>query len=198
MMNWITWGIWKKHDKLMRRIFAIKSSSDATFYKNVIEQASIQPEYWSVRLMFIYRFGRFLRFHARRDTRRFRFWWKRYEKWNRNIVQGRLNCHIPTGASIGFGTKIWHPYGIVINGKSSIGSRSALRQNVTIGMAKSNKIPSPIIGKQADIGANAAIFGPVILGDNVTIGGGAVVTKSFPDGAKLVGVPAKNIANIEK
>ena len=56
-----------------------------------------------------------------------------------------------------------------------------------------NKTPSPQIGDNCYIGANVSIFGPITIGNNSIIGGGAVVTKSFPDNSKLVGCPAKNL-----
>ena len=47
------------------------------------------------------------------------------------------------------------------------------------------------IGKHCWIGANAVILPGVKLGDRAIVGAGAVVTKSFPEDALLVGVPAK-------
>lgn len=42
-------------------------------------------------------------------------------------------------------------------------------------------------------GTDSTILGPVTIGNNVTIGAGAVVTKDIPDGATVVGVPGKVI-----
>lgn len=193
-MKWLEWHIWRR-DRIMRLVFGIKRDSDANFYRNVIAQAELQPEYWSKVLMFIYRFGRYIRFHGNRQTWRYRFWWQCYYKWNIRYVQGKLNCHLPTGARLGFGTRIYHPYTIVINGKTRIGRHAKIRHNTTIGNnGLSNREASPQIGDYANIGANANIFGPITIGRHVTIGGGSVVTKSFPDKSRLVGVPAKNIA----
>jgi len=47
------------------------------------------------------------------------------------------------------------------------------------------------IGKHCWIGANAIILPGVVLGDNVVVGAGAVVTHSFPGSTVLAGVPAK-------
>jgi acetyltransferase-like isoleucine patch superfamily enzyme len=53
--------------------------------------------------------------------------------------------------------------------------------------------PPVRIGKRCWIAANAVILPGVVLGDDVIVGAGAVVTKSFPDGSILGGVPAKLI-----
>ncbi|HOS28517.1 MAG: acetyltransferase [Smithellaceae bacterium] len=54
------------------------------------------------------------------------------------------------------------------------------------------------VGKRVYIGTGAVIVNgteesPVIIGDDVTIGAGACVTKSIPSNSKVVGVPAKPI-----
>ena len=51
------------------------------------------------------------------------------------------------------------------------------------------------IGKNCWIGGNAVINPGVTLGDNVVVGSGAVVTKSFGDNVILAGVPAKIIGH---
>lgn len=48
-----------------------------------------------------------------------------------------------------------------------------------------------IIGNNCYIGLGAKIFGKVTIGDNVTIGANAVVTKDIPSNTTVVGIPAK-------
>lgn len=50
-----------------------------------------------------------------------------------------------------------------------------------------------LIRKGASIGANATILPGVTIGEYAVIGAGAVVTKDVPNGAKVVGNPAKQI-----
>jgi acetyltransferase-like isoleucine patch superfamily enzyme len=49
------------------------------------------------------------------------------------------------------------------------------------------------IGPYCWIGANATILKGVTLGKGCVVGAGAVVTKSFPEGSVIAGVPAKLI-----
>ena len=53
-----------------------------------------------------------------------------------------------------------------------------------------NKI---IIGDNCFISTGVTILGPIRIGDNVTIGAGAVLTKDIPDNCIVAGIPAKII-----
>lgn len=59
---------------------------------------------------------------------------------------------------------------------------------------KAKQIQKPvIIGKKCWIGANVVIMPEVSIGDNVIIGAGSIVTKSFPSDCVIAGNPAKII-----
>lgn len=54
----------------------------------------------------------------------------------------------------------------------------------------------PSIGNHCELGMNSVVIGNVRIGDNVYIGAGAVVTKSFEQNEiSLVGVPAKVVVH---
>ena len=54
----------------------------------------------------------------------------------------------------------------------------------------------PTIGNHCELGMNSVIIGNVKIGNNVYIGAGAVVTKSFEqNGVSLAGVPTKIVAS---
>lgn len=60
-------------------------------------------------------------------------------------------------------------------------------------MQRPLKFAPVLIGDGCDIGVNAVILPGVNLGALVQVGAGAVVNRSFPAGAVLVGIPARQI-----
>lgn len=79
--------------------------------------------------------------------------------------------------------------GIIISHYAKIGKHCYIFQRVTIAEGKGKK--SATIGDNCTIGAGAVIIGDVKIGDNVKIGANCVVTKDLPDNCTAVGVPAK-------
>ena len=81
----------------------------------------------------------------------------------------------------------------MVNSKCRIGKNCQLHGNNCIGNdGKTEGVP--VIGDNCNIGFGASIIGDIRLGNNVTIGAGAVVNKSFEgDNIVLAGVPAKII-----
>ena len=97
-------------------------------------------------------------------------------------------CVIGRKASFGPGFVIVHSQGIVINSSVIGGSNVSVGHQATIGAEKHR---SPVLGDDVKVGAGAKILGNVKIGSHVKIGANAVVTKDVPDGATVVGVPAK-------
>jgi serine O-acetyltransferase len=87
-----------------------------------------------------------------------------------------------------------HPIGVVINGGVKGGKNIVIESGVVIGAAR-NGIPVqvPILGDDVFIGAGAKVLGGIKVGNNVRIGANAVVVHDVPDGATVVGIPAKVI-----
>jgi serine O-acetyltransferase len=98
------------------------------------------------------------------------------------------HCVIGRGAQFGPGFIILHSIGIVINSQVRGGRNVVIEHGVTIGAEKD---ASPILGDDVFIGAGAKIIGGVRIGSRVKIGANAVVTKDVPDGATVVGIPAR-------
>lgn len=91
--------------------------------------------------------------------------------------------------TIGKGLTIFHYGFIIINGKARIGDNCIIYPGVEIGHKKRGE-PAPIIGNNCFIGAGVKIFGPIKIGNNVTIAANAVVVKDVPDNCIVGGVPA--------
>lgn len=62
---------------------------------------------------------------------------------------------------------------------------------VLIGKKKPGIAGRTVIGKNCYISTGVTILSPIRIGDNVTIGAGAVVTHDIPSNATVAGVPAK-------
>jgi len=95
---------------------------------------------------------------------------------------------ISRDAHIGEGVYFLHTSGVVIGGDATIGARTLILGNITIGNRNNNGYPT--IGDDVVIGAGARILGPVNIGDGALIGANAVVVTDVPPGATAVGVPA--------
>ena len=102
------------------------------------------------------------------------------------------NSKIPYQAKIGKGTKFGYGgMGVVVHSKAVVGDNCTIAQQVTIG-GGNNRYPGlPIIGTNVYIAKGAMVIGGITIGNNVTVGANAVVTKPVPDNAIVAGVPAK-------
>lgn len=98
--------------------------------------------------------------------------------------------------AFGPGLNIAHYGTIVVNGNARIGKNCWIYPGVNIGANTEGPEDVPTIGNDVYIGPGAKLFGKIVIGDNISIGANAVVTKSFMDsGVTIAGVPAKVISN---
>jgi serine O-acetyltransferase len=95
---------------------------------------------------------------------------------------------IGRGAVLGEGLVVLHSFGIVINSDVRAGRNLVLEHGVTIGAEKGQ---SPALGDDVFVGAGAKILGAIRVGSRVRVGANAVVVSDVPDGATVVGVPAR-------
>lgn len=87
----------------------------------------------------------------------------------------------------------------IIIGKNTIFAHHVCIMTINHGLENRNEIVAkPItIGKNCWLGNAVTILPGVTLGDNVTVGANAVVTKSFPSNVIIAGNPARIIKSIE-
>lgn len=96
--------------------------------------------------------------------------------------------------SLGPGVQLMHPGFRRIDRFVKIGANCTILPMVLFGRKKPTDTNSEIVvGDNCYISTGVTILGPVCIGNNVTIGAGAVVTKDIPDNAIVGGVPAKII-----
>jgi serine O-acetyltransferase len=109
------------------------------------------------------------------------------------MLFNRLNsifgqCVIGRGAEFGPGFVILYSNGIVINSLVRGGSHVTITHQNTIGEIEHR---APVLGDHVYVGAGARILGAVTVGSHTKIGANAVVVNDVPDGATVVGIPAR-------
>jgi len=145
------------------------------------------------RAVLFYRIGRWF------NDRRFRLGGVFFER----LMHHLCHCWISTLARIGPGFVITHVCGIVIPPNVVLGKNCDIRQNVTFGgnYGKRNEDgqTNPRLGDNVSVGAGAVVLGPVQIGSNSIIGANAVVTNSIPENsvtapfrAEILGTCKKN------
>lgn len=101
---------------------------------------------------------------------------------------------IHPGATIGRNLFIDHGF-TVIGETAEIGDDVTIYQCVTLGGTNPDSGVAgkrhPTIADGAIIGSGAQVLGPITVGRRSRIGANAVVTKDVPEGAVMVGIPAR-------
>jgi serine O-acetyltransferase len=102
---------------------------------------------------------------------------------------------IHPGAQIGRNFFIDHGF-VVIGESAVIGDEVTIYQHVTLGGTNpANGVPGkrhPTIMDGVIIGSGAQVLGPITVGPRARIGANAVVTRDVPEGATMIGIPARS------
>ena len=111
------------------------------------------------------------------------------------FARGFTGIEIHPGATIGPRFFIDHGMGVVIGETAEVGADVTLYHGVTLGGTSLNKGKRhPTLGDRVVVGAGAKILGAINIGEDTRIGANAVVVKSVPPNAVVVGVPGQNVA----
>jgi serine O-acetyltransferase len=101
---------------------------------------------------------------------------------------------IHPGAVIGRNFFIDHGF-VVIGESAEIGDNVTIYQHVTLGGTNpADGVAGkrhPTICDEVIIGSGAQVLGPITVGARARIGANAVVTKEVPEGATMIGIPAR-------
>jgi serine O-acetyltransferase len=102
---------------------------------------------------------------------------------------------IHPGATIGRNFFIDHGF-VVIGETAEIGDNVTIYQGATLGGTNptggAGGKRHPTIGNGVIVSLGAAVLGPITVGSNARIGANAVVTKDVPEGATMIGIPARS------
>src|SRR6202045_4122594 len=113
-------------------------------------------------------------------------------QWTRFLT----GIEIHPGARIGRRVFIDHGMGVVIGETAEVGDDCTIYQGVTLGGTSLTRGAKrhPTIGNGVIVSSGAQILGPFRVGDGARIGAQAVVLSEVPDGATMVGIPARPVA----
>jgi len=117
------------------------------------------------------------------------------------IARVLTGIEIHPAAKIGPGFFIDHGMGTVIGETAEIGRDVTLYHDVTLGgvmpavdsQKQREAKRHPTLGDFVIVGAGAQILGPITVSRCARVGGNSVVTRDVPEGATVVGVPARQM-----
>ena len=109
-------------------------------------------------------------------------------------------CDAAYQAQVGPGLVLYHPTGVVVGPGCRIGARATLMQASTLGsdevVVGAEHAASPVLGDDVFVGPGAVVTGPVRIGDRSQVGANSVVTRSFPADVVVAGAPARVIREL--
>ena len=125
------------------------------------------------------------------------WFWLRGLRWlgrfTSHLGRSLTGIEIHPGAKIGSCVFIDHGMGVVIGETAEVGDGCTIYQGVTLGgtsLYRGEK-RHPTLGAGVVVGAGAKVLGGFLVGTGARIGSNAVVVKSVPAGATVVGIPGK-------
>jgi serine O-acetyltransferase len=111
-----------------------------------------------------------------------------------HIARAWTAIDIHPGATIGRNFFIDHGF-VVIGETAEIGDDVTIYQCVTLGgTSPDNGVAGkrhPTLADGVIIGSGAQVLGPILVGTRARVGANAVVTRDVPEGAGMVGIPAR-------
>ena len=109
-----------------------------------------------------------------------------------SILQWFLcRANIPGTVTIGRGLRLPHPQNIIIAGYAVIGEFCTIYQNVSIvwNGFKPTRPRTPAIGDRVLFGTGCILIGDIVIGNDVLLGAGSVVSRSIDSGHRVISQP---------
>lgn len=121
-----------------------------------------------------------------------------FGRWVSQLARFLTGIEIHPAATIGERLFIDHGMGVVIGSTAVVGDDVTLYQGVTLGGTSLERGVKrhPTLGNNVIVGAGAHILGPITVDDGARVGANAVVLHDVPQGASMVGIPAKPVQDI--
>mgnify|MGYP000933661130 FL=1 len=110
-------------------------------------------------------------------------------RWRARHIGMKLGFSVPPNV-FGPGLSIAHWGTLIVNDRARVGSRCRIHPGAVLAVKDGLATQ---LGDDCYVGPGAKLIGGIILGDGCVVGANAVVTKSFPAGSVLAGVPARVI-----
>lgn len=107
-------------------------------------------------------------------------------------LRHKYGIAIPEYTKIGPGLFINRFSGIFIHGDAEIGANVNITHGTLLGQTnRGARAGAPIVGDRVFFGSGAKVIGRIVIGNDVSVGANAVVTRDVPDSGVAAGVPAK-------
>ena len=112
-------------------------------------------------------------------------------------LQNRHALHIPLN-TCGKGLQIFHLFPVCMNGNVTVGEYCRIMPNVSVIGDDTAADLAPTVGDHVTLAIGCTLLGGITLADSITVGAGAVVTRSFLEpGIHIAGVPARQIGEAD-
>ncbi len=179
---------WYDDNIVMPMLFKnLRDEIDATLARDPAARSRLEVVlcYPGFQALLYYRVGHFLWAHR----------WRLAGRFVSHLGRIMTGIEIHPGARIGRRLFIDHGLGVVIGETAEIGDDCTIYQGVTLGGTSLEKGQKrhPTLGNGVIVSTHAQILGPFRVGDGARIGAQAVVLSEVPDGATMVGIPARPV-----
>lgn len=144
--------------------------------------------------LMVYRLGNHLHYRFRVPVLK-QLLWVLYRILYILVIRICSQACFPATAKVGARLRLPHGMnGIVVHANAELGDDVTLFHQVTIGTSSLYEDNgNPVIGNKVAIGAGAKVLGPIVVEDEVKIGANAVLVKSVPRGATVIGIAGLRI-----